>query len=370
MSGAGKPRVVLATDSQIPSGVGEHMLTLAQALRPDWEVALAFPGEGEGAEFLARGHWSGFEVKALRPEGEEGFARWLRRERADLLHVHAGIGWEGHRLARAGQSVGVPVVRTEHLPDLITDKRQRRFYRAGLAAVDHVISVSEAAAASFAANGPATRRATIQNGVFRPKPQRERSATRDALGIEAEAPLLLTVARFTAQKGHADLLRAMREVIGWFPEVRLLLVGEGPDRSAAERMAGEFGIEDHIRFLGARRDVPDLLAASDIFVLPSHFEGLPLVVLEAMAMGLPVVASRIGGVVEALGAEYPWLPEAGAPIELAARIEEVLAHPRRARAIGRANRARFEAQFTAHRMARETAAIYGWTLARDTRRHA
>ena len=94
------------------------------------------------------------------------------------------------------------------------------------------------------------------------------------------------------------------------------LVGDGPERAACEAQVARAALEG-VLFLGLRDDVGDLLAAADLLVLPSLFEGLPLVVLEAMAVGLPVVATRIGGTVEALGAEHPFLCEPGDPDDLA-----------------------------------------------------
>lgn len=341
------PHVLLATDSADPSGLGRHMLTLARGLAASgWRVTLAFPEAA--ADFVA----------AARAEGGEaqGFAdpeALLAQVRPGLVHIHAGIGWEGQGLARAATRAGLRVVRTEHLPWLITDPGQEAEYAAAAAGVAAVIAVSDAAAASWrpvlARLAPTVRLAAIPNGIEPPPVRRDRATTRAALGIPATAPLLLSVGRFTAQKDHRTLIRAVRRLEG----VRLILAGEGPERSACE---GEADGAPGIAFLGQRDDIGDLMAAADLLVLSSRFEGLPLVLLEALSLGLPVVATRIDSAVEALGPGSPWLAEPGDPDSLAAAIASALTGPRAA--VASAGRRRFADQFTATRMTGRTAALY------------
>ena len=155
--------IVLATDSAVPSGVGEHMLTLAGALSSTHAVVLAFPTEGDGARFLDRSDAAGFETIAL----DENFAGWLETRRPAILHVHAGIGWEGHELVRAGWIAGIPVVRTEHLPYLLTDPDQKSQHRMAASLADALVVVSDAAAESYRAQGFA-HIVTIRNGIEAP----------------------------------------------------------------------------------------------------------------------------------------------------------------------------------------------------------
>ena len=180
--------------------------------------------------------------------------------------------------------------------------------RRAAASVDAFVSVSDAAAATWrpalARLRPGARLATIANGVAAPAVRVGRSAMREALGI-AVGPLLLCIARFTPQKDHASLIEACALLRDWGRAVRLALVGDGEGRAACEARVADLGLEG-VEFLGLRDDIGDLLGAADVLVLPSLFEGLPLVVLEAMAVGLPVVATRIGGTVEALGPEHPF----------------------------------------------------------------
>ena len=348
------PLIVLATDSYVPSGVGEHMLTLARALETTHEVALAFPARGDGTRFLRRSLQAGCETRAIHHPS--AFSGWLRSRRPAILHVHAGIGWEGHQLVEAGKNAGVPVVRTEHLPYLLTDPDQKLQHSRVARLTDGLVAVSEAAAETYRAEG-FSNIITIRNGIDAPKARRARSETRASLAIAENVPVVLTVARFTAQKGHEILLHAMAEVAQSVPGALLLLVGDGPDQAAVEALAASLALQN-VGFLGRRSDVPDLIAAADLFVLPSLFEGLPLVVLEAMALELPVVATRVGGTVEALGGEHPFLVTAARPSLLAAMIVTSLCDDGLRRTVGWQERQRFEERFTASRMGLETAEVY------------
>ncbi len=344
--------IVLATDSAVPSGVGEHMLTLARALSSTHAVALAFPTAGDGARFLDRSKAAGFETIAL----DENFAEWLKTRRPAILHVHAGIGWEGHELVRTGWMAGIPVARTEHLPYLLTDPDQKFRHRLAASFSDALVVVSEAAAESYRAQGFVDV-ITIRNGIEAPLPSRARAETRAILGIDDDAPLVITVARFTAQKGYDILLQAAVDVSRQIPDVVFLLVGDGLERGAMVELAASLELAN-VSFLGERSDVPDLLAAADLFVLPSLFEGLPLVVLEAMALALPVVATRIGGTVEALGQDHPFLVPPDSPSLIATAIVTALRDEVESRNVAIQSKQRFLKRFTATRMAQETRVLY------------
>ena len=336
------------------------MLALADELRDRFDIVLACPAGAGNDVLLARAAALGLGVKRLDLAGE-GDTRWLARHGPDLLHIHAGVGWEGHGLAVAGRDAGVArLVRTEHLPDVITDPQQREAHTAGLALVDAVICVSSGAAASFEQTGiPGFRPTVIRNGVPPARPSRGPQATRALVGLTPERRVLLTTARLTPQKGLATLLDAMPAVLDRHPEAVLLLAGDGPLETALRTQIDRLGLAGAVRLLGRRSDVPDLMAASDLFVLPSLFEGLPLAVLEAMAAGLPVVATAVGGTDEAVVDEVTGrLVRPGDAAALATAITACLSDPAMASAFGAAARARFRTVFTARRMANETAALY------------
>ncbi|MCI0439081.1 MAG: glycosyltransferase, partial [Chloroflexi bacterium] len=130
-----------------------------------------------------------------------------------------------------------------------------------------------------------------------------------------------TVGRISAEKGHRSLLEAWHSLIQKRPACRLLLVGDGPERSALERYVAERGLTSTVHFLGTRNDVPEVLRSLDLFVLPSLEDSHPVALLEAMAAGLPVVATRVGGIPEILGdGQYGTLAAPNDPDSLEAAI--------------------------------------------------
>lgn len=360
-----KHRIVLATDSLDPSGLGQHMLTLGTTLAGEFDVLIAAPHSQAGAPFLLAGARAGLRIKAFDAHQPTAFRRWLKAYGADLVHVHAGIGWEGHDLVRAARAVGVPVIRTEHLPDLLTSPVQQAEYRAMLLSVDGRIAVSQAVAQSFRGRGSG-RLQVVQNGIAPQQPSRTRQEVRTELGLSPDASLVLTIARLTPQKGHDVLLAAVPAVLERHSSAKFVFVGTGPEQSTIAATAKAAGLSDAVTLLGARTDVPDWLGAADLFVLPSHFEGLPLAVLEAMAAGVPVIATAIGGMAEALGDDYPFLVPPGDAPALAASINAALSDQASAASLAEKNRQRFAHRFEARRMGEQTASIYRSLLSAQT----
>ena len=153
---------------------------------------------------------------------------------------------------------------------------------------------------------------------------------REQLGGSGTRPLVLTPARLNAQKGHDTLLGAVAEV----PEALFLLAGDGPERERLEALASELGVGDRVRFLGRREDIPQLLAACDVFALPSLYEGSSLAVLEAMAAGIPIVSSAIGGTDELIDdGRSGMLVPPGDAAALAVALRRVLGGPAAARGL-------------------------------------
>jgi glycosyltransferase involved in cell wall biosynthesis len=125
-----------------------------------------------------------------------------------------------------------------------------------------------------------------------------RGAIRAELGVGADAPLLLSLGRLHPQKGQVELVHAVAGVHAERPDVRLLIAGDGPERERLEELIDALGVRDTVRLLGHRSDAARLMDAADLFVFPSHLEGTPFAMLEAMAHGLPVVAAAFGGAEE------------------------------------------------------------------------
>jgi glycosyltransferase involved in cell wall biosynthesis len=363
-------RICLFTASPEPSGVGQHMLTLAAGLSERYDVTFGCIPIGPGEQLLTRAAALGVAPLPLDGRGwktDPEITRlrdWLRATRVDLFHLHAGVGWEGHTATHAARVAGVPaIVRTEHLPDVIRDAEERASYDRLLSVVDRLICVSAGAAASMLEAGtPASKLRVVRNGVAVPDPFP--GPPYPALALPPSARLVLTVARFTEQKGHRVLLAAIPSILAACPDARFLWVGTGPLQAALREEARARGLSGAVRFLGQRGDVPALLATADLVVLPSFFEGLPLVVLEAMAAGRPLVATRACGTNEAVrdGVTGRLVPP-GDAAALAAAVVEALASPGLAARWGDAGRERWRREFTAARMVRETSAVYDELLA-------
>jgi len=362
-----RPRVTLVTDSPDPSGVGEHMLTLAALLQNDVQISLIFSDSAGGAAMACRGRNAGLDtwsipVQALL-EGGASLVKVLQPWHPDLVHVHAGIALEGHAVAAAARAARVPaVVRTEHLPYTLRTLGRpalEALYARGVHPVDRIICVCEAARHTFGmADVDPSRYAVIHNGIMVRKPIRDRAAVRAQLDTQGDT-LVLTVARFSEQKHHATLIDALPLLLESHPGVQLLWAGSGPLQAQLGERAAHLGVEAHISFLGRRDDVPDLMAASDALCAPSCFEGHPLVILEAMAAGLPVVAARSLGITEAVRNEETGLlfPFGNAPV-LARTLATLLEDPDLAACLRENGRRAIAEEFSALRMARETLLLY------------
>ncbi len=367
--------VLLVTDSMDPSGLGAHMVTLATVLRKQLEFRIVFARVSRTMPWRRRAMLAGIRVITLAPadlaSGSDVFVRLLRSLNPDIVHVHAGIAWEGHGCARAAREAGTPVVlRTEHLPYTLRPLRNPTLeacYSQNVVHADHIICVSDAARATFRmASVSGTCYRTIHNGISPAAPAKPRATTRKSLCLQDEL-LIITVARLTEQKQHAVLLKAMPRVLRACPDAHLLIVGEGPLDKPLRAMAATAGITCHVHFLGRRDDIPDLLAASDLFCLPSHFEGHPLALMEAMAAGLPVVATRSLGITEAVsnGATGILVPTNDF-IALAAALIRVLSDKVLANRLGQSGKQVVSAEFSVERMAERTFATYREWLPRST----
>jgi len=167
-----------------------------------------------------------------------------------------------------------------------------------LALSDRIVSNSEAGADHIISRGadPAKVK-VVRNGrkITKYANGNKDSLSFDCLNLDSSNPIVGTVGRLVERKGHYDLLEAWPTVLETHPNAQLLIVGDGPERKSLQNRAGELNCSHSICFAGRRDDVPNLLAAMDIFVFPSHYEGLPGALLEAMIAGLPIVTTPVDG---------------------------------------------------------------------------
>jgi glycosyltransferase involved in cell wall biosynthesis len=182
---------------------------------------------------------------------------------------------------------------------------------------------------------------------------------REKLGIDLPGPLWIAVGRLSREKGYADLIDAFARLQPLSGGPTLLIVGEGEDRARLEGLISGKGLNERVRLLGLRHDVSELLEACDAFVLSSHWEGGPLVLLEAMGAALPVVSTRVGTVQEmVVDGETALLVEPGRPDLLAAAMGKVMGLGSSARSLGEAGRKRLEQHFDFRRVQREMEQFY------------
>jgi L-malate glycosyltransferase len=294
--------------------------------------------------------------------------RWLCAQQASVVHAHLPLAGVVARLA--GAIAGVPVVYTEH-------NLQERYHRATRTASRltwrwqrQVVAVSGEVAGSIALRLPASVPvAVVRNGIaIEPSVPTWRAEVRERHGLPADAPVVGTVAVFRAQKRLDLWLQAARRVADTLPEARFLLVGDGPRRAEVESLIETLDLGDRVVLAGLREDPRPYFAALDVFLMSSEFEGLPLALLEAMAYGLPVVATAVGGVPEVLsdGIDGRLVPF-GAVGELADRVAELISDEALRGRLAAAARQRVRDQFSVERMAREIEAIYDDILAGGVR---
>jgi glycosyltransferase involved in cell wall biosynthesis len=354
----GQERVAfdLAT-GQLRAGWQVSVVSLAPP--PDGPLAEEFRAAGINVARVERDH------DGLDPKLVLRLARWFRDNKVDLVHTHNRMaltyGAPAGRLARA------KVVHTKHGKNPRGGKRLILGNAAGRL-VHAFVAVSDetAAVARKRYEVPHDLLSVIDNGIdlarFHPD-EAARVRLRGELGIPADACVIGTVARIAPEKNHARLLRAAAPLLG--PKTRLVIAGDGPLLDAIRAQAVELGIAQHAHLLGVRRDVPALLNAFDIFAMSSETEGLPLVVLEAMASNLPVVSTNVGGIPNVVDeGRTGYLVDVSDEAALTARLAALVQDAALRRTVGARARDVTLTKFSAERMQREYLELYARVLGR------
>ncbi len=328
------------------------------------------PATGEVAKWLERER---VPVRSLGSRSRLGLGdarrlvRVCREERVELIHAH--LVRAIHLAAKAAPHAGVrAVVATVHDIQAMLGWWRLRAMRRAAPGLDAVACVSEAARADFVARvGVAPERCrVIPNGV---DPARfegpfDRSGARRSLGVDEDAFLILSLGRLRPEKGHDTALRAAIEIAKGEPKARVRIVGDGPERGRLSQLASSLGLDPRTTFAGHRDDVPAILAAADCLVAPSRFEGFGLAVAEAMAAGLPVVASDAGALPELIEDDVTGLvvpPDQ--PPELARAVLRVLRDRELTAGLAENARARVRERFSLDAMLRGYEAFYDEVLA-------
>lgn len=359
-------RIVLGLESSGPGGAETVVLRLAAALRERGDVPIVAslrPGwMTERSRAAGIETWIVPQRRGLDPRWIPAFARRLHRERIDVLHAHEFVmnvyGGAAARLAR------VPCVATIHGRNWATGHPRRALaYRVLRRLGVRIVAVSHDLA-RFLAEGlglPAGALHVVHNGIPILEPRdastraRRRQEARARLGLPQGAKLVVAVGNLYPVKDHTRLVEALAAI----PAMHVAIAGRGEEETRLRAQAGETGVAARLHLLGLRDDVESVLDAADVFSQPSLSEGLPLAVLEAMAHALPVVATRVGGVPEAIDdGETGCLVPAGDSSALATALARLLDDASLRERIGSAARARAIESFSIDAMVRGYRALW------------
>lgn len=350
----------LETGKHVYGGALQVLLLVEGLKRRGIENLLVVPG---GSDIEAQARSRGLPIHPLPMAGEADlffpsrFRRLIRSTAPDLVHLHSRrgadtLGGLGARWA------GVPVVLTRRVdnpePSWVLAVKYRLF--------DRVITISEAIQGVLIRQGVDPGRIRCVHSALDPSPF-EGPCRRDAFlaefGIAPDQPIVGMAAQFIPRKGHDLLLQAIPAILRDHPRTRFLLFGRGPLRRRVSRKVRETGLEGAIQIPGFREDLPDLLPCMDLLVHPAAMEGLGIILLQAAASGLPVVASAAGGIPEAVvDQQTGLLVPPNDPGALAAAVSTLLADLPRARSMGKAGRDRVRSDFSVDRMVDGNLGVY------------
>jgi len=359
--------LLLITRAELGGGQ-THVVDLLRGLRDEFEVELATGEPGYLTEAAAalgiQAHVIPDLVQPMRPL-QDLKALWrcfqlIRKLRPDVVHAHTSKAGVIGRLA--ARLAGVPSIFTAHTW-CFAEGTSWKWKAVGIPVeriaarcAAQIITVSEAnrALAVHQRIAAPEKLVTVHNGIA-DSPHRADPG-------ENALPRIVMVARFSEQKAQGLLIDAVAQIRAPF---RLLLVGDGPLRPAVEQQVAKLNLGDRVSFLGQRMDIAEILASSHIFALFTRWEGFPISILEAMRAGLPVVASDVNGVREAVAdGTTGFLAPAGDIAMFRERLEQLLEDNSLREKLGIAGRLRFEKEFTVEAMLRSTAGIYRSAAAR------
>ena len=331
---------------------GHRVITVSLAPPPDGPLAAEF--QAKGLEIATLPKRSGRDVRLMVELGQ-----LFRARNADVVHTHNPQPLLFSALA--ARATGAALVHTKHGVNPDT-RRRLAMRRAAGRLVGAFVAVSEPTAEVARAERecPPDRLHVVPNGIDLDRFGRDpdaRAAVRAELGIPAGAFVVGTVGRLFSEKGHAYLIRSLEPMLG--ERVHLIIAGEGPEKQNLTEQVRALAQPGSVHLTGNRRDVPRLLAALDAFVLTSVREGLPLVIPEAMAAGLPVVATAVGGIPQVVAeGETGFLVEYGDEEALRARLAALDGDRQLAGRFGDTGRERALARYSSRRMVADYLDLY------------
>lgn len=356
-------RVLHVITRAVPAGAQTHVVTLIEGMPPKTDIAIVVGEEGYLTE---RSRQAGAEVfivpeliRSMRPDvnlrAVMAIRKIIKRWRPTLLHAHClNAGLCGRIAARWSRCPSVYTVHGWQWADGTPFARRMLALATewvGAMVGDQIITVCNYDS-NLAQKLPLrrnARRTLIYNGI------NDYPSVSDRTG-DKKSVVITMVARFMAQKDHSLLIRACS---GLDSEWRLRLIGDGETRQFVEAEVCRLGLEDRVEFLGNRSDVAELLDETDILALTSHYEGLPMSILEAMRASLPVIATNVGGIADCVehGRTGFLVPRGNVEI-LRAALAELISSNELRKSMGKEGRRRFEMNFRAGAMVQKTVMIY------------
>ncbi|MGH2751085.1 MAG: glycosyltransferase [Actinomycetota bacterium] len=376
-------RLLYIIDSLVPGGAEQSLAALASRYRDRGiELEVAYLHDRPGLQEALTD--AGAQLFCLAgPGGRLGWAgraaQLVRHRRPDLVHTTLFEADVAGRIAAS--VVGVPVVSSlvnvEYGPEQINDPRLKSWRLRGAQVVDaltarrvarfHSITRHVADVMAARLRIPRNRITVVPRGrdpqQLGIRTQARREAARRSLGIEPGTPLIVAAARHEYQKGLDVLLHALPEVLRVAPGVRLAIAGrEGHQTDELKRQVRNLDLDGSVTFLGIRSDVPDLICGADAFVVPSRWEGLGSVLLEAMALEAPIVASDLPPVREVVSQAHARLVPTESPDLMARALGATLFDPVESDRRARLARARFMSDYAIERIADQMVSLYSEAL--------
>jgi glycosyltransferase involved in cell wall biosynthesis len=342
--GAGQVKYLLDGLGRYP---GEHVLVCEQQS----ELAKAFRNPAVKVYHVKLGLLDEVDFRLI-PQ----LRRIIRAEKPDLLHVHCRR--DDYLSARAGRLENVPLILSRRMddPPSAFDRRLK------FPLFDRIIVISRGIEAVMRRAGVSPdRMSCVSDGVdiARYRPQDDRAWFLKEFALEPGRPVLGVIASLIPRKGHQVLLDALPAVLSGHPKLCLLVFGKGRLEKSLRRTILERGMQDNVRLEGYRTDIERIVPCLDLLVHPAWREGLGVCILEAAASGVPIVASRVGGIVEAVRhGENGYLVEPGDSSGFAAAINSLLDQPELHHAFGQASRALATEHFSVERMVEGNYGVY------------
>jgi len=265
--------------------------------------------------------------------------RFIKSEKFDLMQTH--LTYANVLGGLAGWFAGVPVIATLHStregsrPNYLRNKIELLTIKY---LTKRVVAVGQSVADAYRSQLGNKRLEVIRNAVLPPQVLSisERQSLRNEFSIDLSSQVIIAVGRIAASKGYSDLISAFSPIHSRYSKVSLLIIGSGDLSDKIKNQVSDLQLDEVVHFLGERNDITRCLAASDIFVSSSHWEGLPLAVLEAMMAGLPIVATAVGDLPQVVTPEIGLTVPPHNPQQLSEALLTLLAHPELRREMGKA----------------------------------